>query len=152
MNKKTMKKGIIVAGTLAMLTVFLPLQASALDLGDILKRMGKTYAAGIVTKNVLAEPADKFLNGILMQGGLATSLATKVVPIVAVGQGTRTGMAQVTGPAEAVADVMAVFEGEFSSGRNIRGRILIPINTANPFGGMKRVDGVGVSAVFDYRL
>ena len=126
--------------------------SEALDLGDILKELGKTYVAGAVTENVLAEPADKLLNTVLRQNRLETSMATKVVPIVSVGQGTRTGMAQVTGPRDRISQVRAVFEGEFSSGSRIRGRILIPINTPNPFGGMKRVDGVGVSAVFDYRL
>lgn len=124
----------------------------ALDLGDVLEHLGKTYVAGAVTSSVLAEPADKIINSLLMRNNLKTALSTKVVPIVAVGQGTRTGMAQVSGPGELVDDVRAVLEGEFTAGRRMRGRILIPINTVNPFGGMRRVDGVGVSAVFDYKL
>lgn len=92
MNKKTVRTcmmGLAVLMLLATPMLLHPRRALALDPGDILKQMGKTCAAGIVTENVLADPADKLLNGILMQGGLSTSLATRVVPIVAVGQGTR---------------------------------------------------------------
>jgi len=77
---------------------------------------------------------------------------TKVVPIVSAGQGTRIGAAQVSGPksavdrTKAVARIDAVFKDRF------RIEILIPIDSLNPLERFRRVQGVGISAVIDYKL
>lgn len=81
------------------------------------------------------------------------SFATKVVPIISAGNGAYIGAAQVMGKPELVRQVQAVaqVEGDFM-GREVRLRALIPISTKNPQRNLKRVAGVGVSAIVDIRI
>lgn len=79
--------------------------------------------------------------------------ATKVVPIVSVGQGKAVGLAQVSGPAAAVHGVQAVVAVEVAIfGNKLQGRVLIPVDTRDISKGYKRVGQVGVAAMLDYRL
>jgi hypothetical protein len=81
------------------------------------------------------------------------NFATKVVPIISAGKGTHIGAAQVMGKPDVVSKVQAVaqVEGDFM-GREVRLRALIPISTKNPQHSVKRVEGVGVSAIVDIRI
>jgi len=81
------------------------------------------------------------------------NFATKVVPIISAGNGAYIGAAQVMGKPELVRQVQAVaqVEGDFM-GREVRLRALIPISTKNPQRNLKRVEGVGVSAIVDIRI
>lgn len=127
--------------------------AQGADLGQIAESVGKSILTGIAVDRILAPEANNLLNGILRKNSLSTVMATKVVPVIGAGQGVRAGMAQIAGPTELVELVRAVAEIEFASrGTKMRGRVYIPVDSANPLGRIGRVDGVGVSALFDYRF
>ena len=77
------------------------------------------------------------------------------MPIVSIGQGGYVGAVQVSGPKVQVDQVQAVgqVEGSIASDR-FRLKALIPINTEKPsdLKSIKRVKGVGVSAIIDVRV
>jgi len=77
---------------------------------------------------------------------------TKVVPIVSLGSGTRIGAVQVAGPKGTVDQCKAVAQLEVTFMGRIRVKILIPIDALNPLQRFRRVQGVGVSAIIDYKL
>lgn len=117
---------------------------SAFNLGSIVKIGGVGYLV-----SQFGDQLNSFLNGILMKNGVGTDYATKVVPIVSIGQGGYIGAAQVVGPTEQVAKVESV--GQLESGFNgkmFRVKALIPLDSKNPTN-MTRVQGVGVSAIID---
>lgn len=122
--------------------------AMAFDLGDALKILG----GGAIIGGVLAEPANELINTVTFNRGIATTQTTKVVPILSAGQGAKIGMAQVAGPGEAVNTCKAVLQIETTIGSSVRANILVPIDSTNPFQGIRRVQEVGVSAIIDYRL
>jgi len=76
----------------------------------------------------------------------------KVVPIISVGSGVRIGAALVAGSEEQVAKVNAVaqIEGVFQD--RVRLKALVPIDTENVIGNLRRVPGTAVIAVADVRL
>lgn len=76
---------------------------------------------------------------------------TRVVPLVVERDSRRIGVAQVCGPADAVAAVQAVVAQDVQlQGRALQGRVLIPADTGNVAGGFRRVPHVGVTATLDY--
>ncbi|MCH8274774.1 MAG: hypothetical protein IH851_08290 [Armatimonadetes bacterium] len=78
---------------------------------------------------------------------------TKVVPILSIGQGTHIGAAQVMGPPDKVKRVKAVAQLETDAfGKVLRLKALIPIESKNIVSDIKRVPGVGVSAIIDIKL
>jgi hypothetical protein len=81
------------------------------------------------------------------------AMMTKVVPILSVGKGTHIGAAQVMGPPALVKKVKAVaqLEGDFA-GKVVRIKALIPIESKDVVRDIKRVPGVGVSAVIDIKV
>ena len=92
-----------------------------------------------------------FLNKLLMKNGVGTDYATKVVPILSGGTGKYIGAVQVVGPSGQVDKVKAVaqIEGEFN---NIaRAKALIPVATTDVTN-LSRVQGVGVSAIIDFKF
>ncbi len=119
----------------------------ALDVSDIIGVIGGGFLV-----ETIAGPLNDFINTITLNKGVASEDMTKVVPIVSAGQGTRIGAAQVSGPksavdrTKAVARIDAVFKDRF------RIEILIPIDSLNPLERFRRVQGVGISAVIDYKL
>ncbi len=119
----------------------------AINIGDILKVGGIGF---IVDK--FSGPLNNFINTLTAKSGGGTDYATKVVPIVALGNGGYIGAAQVTGPQELVDNTQAVLEveGDFN-GRQFRVKALIPIDSKNPVN-FSRVQGVGVSAVIDVKI
>lgn len=80
-------------------------------------------------------------------------VATKVVPIVSLGDKAYAGAAQVMGPRAKVETVKAVaqLEGAFFH-RGVRLRAMIPIATKTPDRNPRRVEGVGVSGLVDIKL
>jgi len=136
---------------LVVLTLFAAIafggSAYALDVSDIIGVIGGGFLV-----ETIAEPLNDFINTVTINRGVAAENMTKVVPIVSAGQGTRIGAAQVSGPksavdaTKAVARIDAVFKDRF------RIEILIPIDSLNPLERFRRVQGVGVSAVIDYKL
>lgn len=129
----------------ASLTAITPVRAG---IGDILK------GAGIVLLvDKFGGELNDFINKLTVNKGIGVEDRTKVVPIISIGQGGYAGAAQVSGPAHLVDKVKAVaqLEGNFS-GRTFRVKVLVPIETKEIVKDIKRVSGVGVSAVIDVRL
>ncbi|MBP6963501.1 MAG: hypothetical protein KBC96_03745 [Armatimonadetes bacterium] len=129
----------------ASLTAVAPVRAG---IGDILK------GAGIVLLvDKFGGELNDFINKLTVNKGIGVEDRTKVVPIISIGQGGYAGAAQVSGPAHLVDKVKAVaqLEGNFS-GRTFRVKVLVPIETKEIVKDIKRVSGVGVSAVIDVRL
>ena len=136
---------------LAALLVALPLlfgeAALAVDLTDIIGAVGGGFLV-----SAIAGPMNDFINTITFNKGAANQSATKVVPIVSLGDGTHIGAAQVSGPKGAVDQTRAVAQLETSFQDRLRVKVLIPIDSENPLQRFRRVQGVGVSAVIDLRL
>ena len=78
--------------------------------------------------------------------------ASKIVPIIGLGSGVRVGGAQVSGPADRVAEVKAVaqIEGTFSG--SVRVKVLVPVSTENIVSKIARVPGTSVTALVDLKL
>jgi hypothetical protein len=78
---------------------------------------------------------------------------TKVVPILSIGSGSYVGAVQVTGARRDLEQVKAVaqLEGRLKVLGGVRLRALIPI-AARSVSNLKRVPGVGVSALVDFKL
>ncbi len=122
--------------------------AMAVDLGDILGVVGGGFLV-----SAIAEPVNNFINTITFNKGVKSEGHTKVVPIVSLGTGTRIGAAQVSGPAgDAVDKTKAVAQIETAFKDRLRIKVLVPIDSENPLERFRRVQGVGVSAVIDYKL
>ena len=118
--------------------------------------LDKIVKGGAISVGVyaLAKPLNKFVNSLLLQNNTAVEATTKVVPILAVGTGTRVGAAQVAGPKSAVDRVTAVVQGEWEPGDSdrFRFRAMVPVAAFKKDGATGSVSGVGVSAVVDYDL
>lgn len=129
----------------ASVTAVAPVRAGV---GDILK------GAGIVLLiNQFGDELNKFINKMTINKGVGVEDRTKVVPIISVGQGGYAGAAQVSGPAHLVDKVKAVAQLEANmSGKTFRIKVLVPVESQDVVKDIKRVSGVGVSAVIDVRL
>ena len=114
---------------------------------DVLKAGAIGYAA-----SQYGPQLNTFINSVLKnEGGLPTG-ETRVVPYLSFGTKAYIGMMQVAGPSAQVRQVKAVwqFEQLFDSGR-VRLRALVPTDSINPLK-LKRVKGVGCTAVIDAML
>jgi hypothetical protein len=119
-------------------------------LGSVLKGAG----IGVLVKQ-FQRPLNDGINKLTGSAGPAQNEATKVVPIVSIGQGGYVGAVQVSGPQEQVSRVQAVGQVEGSVvGDRFRLKALIPIDTEKPqnLQSIRRVKGVGVSAIVDVRI
>lgn len=116
------------------------------QLDSILKGGGAVLVVSKFGKDI-----NKFINGIT---GVKQTQATKVVPIVSLGDGGFIGAVQVAGPQAKVESVKAVaqLEGRFKLIGGLRVRALVPISTDKPGSSIDRVEGVGVSAIVDVKL
>lgn len=139
---------IILAAVLGM-----SVAASAQDVGSIVKTLG----VGVAVK-MFAPQLNDFINQLMRSKNVQTNLTTKVVPILSLSIGigapgrATIGAAQVAGSRAAVAKVQAVasLDGNFS---NVFGvKALIPVDSLEPWKGLRRVTGVGVSAIIDLRI
>ncbi|MDR1740677.1 MAG: hypothetical protein LBR38_02365 [Synergistaceae bacterium] len=125
--------------------------ASAIDLGDIIKGGALIIGGGAVVK-AIAGPIDEFINTVTLNKGAKFQGHTKVVPIVSIGSGTHIGAAQVGGTDKASVDktqAVGQLEAEF---KGIRIKIFIPLDNVNPLEGLRRVQGVGVTAIIDVQI
>ncbi|MGC9319889.1 MAG: hypothetical protein ACP5KN_17790 [Armatimonadota bacterium] len=124
-----------------------PQPARSLDLGGTIGDLVKIFGIGWVV-NRFADDIDGAVNDLLAQHEAEIAGATKVVPIIRVGEGggTAVGAAQVMGPGTQLQKVEAVAELELSVG-DFRGRALLPVSTKrNLTRSVKGISGVGVSA------
>ena len=143
-----MKKQILIGMLLVSLLLVTAVPVSqAFSFGDVLKVGG----IGILIDK-FSTPLNNFINTLTFKHGAGSDYATKVVPIVSVGNKGYIGAAQVTGSQELVDKTEAVLqlEGNFNSS-TFRVKALIPIDSTNPVN-FSRVQGVGVSAIIDIRI
>ena len=117
---------------------------------NLLTQALKVFGIGYVVSQFGSE-INKFVTNLAGQRGVEWEGATKVVPIVSVGQGMFVGAAQVVGTPAQVDKVKAVgqLEAAISS---FRGKLLIPVETTSPTRNISRVSGVGVSALIDFDI
>ena len=148
-----MKKIHVVALVLAATLLVGAVGAYAQDAGAILKTLG----VGAVVK-IFAPQINTFINKLVAARDAETKETTKVVPILSIsigidapGQAT-IGAAQVAGPRSAVARVQAVAAIEANYQNVFHIRALIPVDSLEPWKQLKRVVGVGVSAIIDLRI
>ncbi|MBI2841809.1 MAG: hypothetical protein HYX78_00245 [Armatimonadetes bacterium] len=140
--------GVLMVVTMAALLLFATAPpAPAIDLGDAIKVFGIGYAV-----RVFGSQINSFVNTLLAQRGVEWEGTTKVVPIISIGSGTYIGAAQVAGPPSLVDRVRAVAQGEIRFGDDFRGKALIPVSTTNVLRGVRRIEGVGLSALIDFRV
>jgi len=127
--------------------------ASAQDVGQIITTLG----IGIAVKT-FAPQINSFINNLLQARDAETKATTKVVPILSISIGigapgrATIGAAQVAGPKSAVNKVQAVaaIDANFSGVWQIKA--LIPVDSLEPWKRLRRVVGVGVSAIIDVRI
>lgn len=120
-----------------------PAQAGILD--KVLKGGIIGYAVDATTG-----PLNDGINAVTAKYGVSTTDATKVVPIIGVGDGSRAGAAQVSGPQSKVDQVKAALMIEQTI-LGIRCKVLIPVDRVD-YKDVNRVQGVGVSASLDVKL
>jgi hypothetical protein len=139
-------KHIMLGAVLAVALVGVGRATAGVDLGDVLKG----GAIGLFVKQ-FSRPLNDAINKVTLQHGVEIKQVTKVVPIVSVGKGGFAGAAQVMGEQADVDRVKAVaqLEGTFTKARF---KVLIPIESEQAVSNIKRVVGVGVTAVIDIRL
>lgn len=128
------------------------LQVNAFSLGSVLGGVIKVGGIGFLVDKY-GESINKAINSVMMKEGAGSNYATKVVPIVSIGNSGYIGAAQVIGDADQVEKVQAVGQLEVGwNDRLFRIKGLIPIDSKNPASSFSRVQGVGVSAVIDVKV
>jgi hypothetical protein len=134
--------GIVMIASLAAIT---PVRAG---IGDVLK------GAGIVLLvDRFGDDINKAINKLTVNKGVGVEDRTAVVPIISIGQSGYAGAAQISGPAQLVDKVKAVAQLETNvNGKMFRVKVLVPVESKDIVKDLKRVSGVGVSAVIDVRL
>lgn len=151
---KTMTKYMMVA-LFAAFICMAPRQAHAIKLGDVLDGdLGDVIkgVAVLALTSALSDQINDFINTITLNKGVPGHADTKVVPVIALGSGTRVGAAQVTGPKDLVAKTKVVVQIEAKFGfKNLDVEVFIPSDSLNPLK-FNRVEGVGVSALIDIRV
>jgi hypothetical protein len=148
----TLHAKLIAAGLAG--TLFGTALTSGVAHADLLGSVLKGAGIGILVKQ-FQRPLNDGINKLTGSAGAGQYEATKVVPIVSIGQGGYAGAVQVSGPKVQVNQVQAVGQVEGSVvGDRFRLKALIPITTEKPtdLKSLKRVKGVGVSAIVDVRI
>lgn len=117
----------------------------------------KTIGIGAAVK-AFAPALNTFINRLVQAKDPTTLQTTRVVPILSLSIGVSTpgqaaiGAAQVSGPkasvdkVQAVAAIDANYQGSFTV------RALVPVDSLEPWKAVRRVPGVGVSAIIDLKL
>lgn len=146
MSKTRRILAMVSAGVFLTGALFMSIPAMGIDLGSILKG-----GAAVLLTDAFSGQINSFINKVTLNNGIGTKERTKVVPILSVGQGTHAGAAQVSGPGYLVNKVKAVAQLE-TTFKGIRVRILVPVESKDVIKNIKRISGVGVSAVIDVKL
>lgn len=148
MKMKRMAMGLLAA---AMIGAGAASSVSAFNLGSVLGGVVKVGGIGFLVDKY-GEQVNTAINKVMMKEGAGTNYATKVVPIVSLGNKGYIGAAQVIGDADQVEKVEAVGQLEISwNDKLFRIKGMIPMDSKNPTS-FSRVQGVGVSAVIDVRI
>jgi hypothetical protein len=137
----------------ALLVVALAGAAYGQDVLQLVKVFGVGYAVRSFGPQI-----NDFINSMLLSRDAATRQTTKVVPILSVSIGLSApgratiGAAQVAGPRAAVQKVEAVAALDANYQGVFQIRALIPVDSLEPWKGLRRVVGVGVSAIIDLKI
>ncbi len=143
----------IVLGVLCVLLAAGGSVAYAQDIVSIIKVIGIGAAVRMFGPQI-----NDFVNNLLLSRDAATQQTTKVVPILSISIGISApgratiGAAQVAGPAAAVRQVQAVAAIDANYQGVFQIRALIPVDSLEPWRSLRRVVGVGVSAIIDLRI
>lgn len=116
----------------------------------ILGTVVKGGAVGLLVDQ-FAEPLNDAINTLTAKYGVKDEYSTKVVPIITVGDGSRAGAAQVSGPKEQVDKCKAALQIEASFFNSFRATVLVPIDKVSVTD-VNRVQGVGVAASIDVKI
>lgn len=146
-----LKRLAVCAVATLMLGTGITSQVSAFNLGSFLGGVVKVGGIGFLVDKY-GDSVNSAINSLMMKEGAGTNYATKVVPIVSIGDSGYIGAAQVIGDANQVAKVKAV--GQLEIGWNdklFRIKGLVPMDSMD-LTAFSRVQGVGVSAVIDVRI
>ncbi len=117
----------------------------------------KTIGIGAAV-SAFAPGINNFINALLQNKGAAVQVQTKVVPILSVTVGISSpgsayvGAAQVSGPPAALDRVQAVAVLDVDYQTAFRVKALVPVDNLKPWEALRRVPGVGVSAIIDLRI
>jgi len=117
----------------------------------------KTIGVGAAVK-AFAPAINTFINGLVQARDPTTLQTTKVVPILSISIGINApgqaavGAAQVSGPKPAVEKVQAVAAIDANYQGNFSIRALVPVDSLEPWKRVRRIPGVGVSAIIDLKL
>jgi hypothetical protein len=144
--------GIFVLGfTVANLTRPLPASAG-FDIDDLIGKGIKVVGVKVIVDQFGPE-INKFINNFLDNNDASVDAASKVVAIISPVGGKHIGACQVTGPSDQIKKVGSVvqLETNVNIGTKLRLKGLIPIEGSDPTR-IKRVKGVGLSALIDMKL
>jgi hypothetical protein len=147
MNQMKSIASVVAVATLAG-SIVAAAQADSI-LKKLLPAVGGAYAV-----SAIARPLNEFINGALAKDGIGNREATKVVPILSVGDGTYIGAAQVVGSQSAVSSTKAILalRTHFGFAGNWEIEGLVPVNSLAVTSGAQRVYGVGLDAVINLHL
>lgn len=141
--------GVLVGGFTTALINSPKAEAGILDgvLGKVIKTGGIVYLVDRYSVDL-----NNFINKLTAKHGITNEYATKVVPIIAIGNNSYVGAAQVSGPQSSIDKCQSALalEGAFLNS-TFRVQALIPIDSKNPTN-FNRVQGVGVSAKIDVKI
>ena len=121
--------------------------------------VGALIAGFVLGNGMTTAQAGGYLGKILKGGVIGYAVdatagplndGIKVVPIISVGDGSRAGAAQVSGPQEKVDQVKAALIIEQTI-LGVRAKILIPVDRVD-YKNVNRIQGVGVAASLDVKL
>lgn len=140
-NKKWIAAALIAGFTLG--------NAMPVAQAGILDKVLKGGAVGYVV-DATAPALNNGINAVTAKYGVSSTDATKVVPIISVGDGSRAGAAQVSGPQAKVDQVKAALMIEQTI-IGVRCKVLIPVDNVS-YKNVNRVQGVGVSASLDVKI
>ena len=133
----------------ALVCGFLLGQGTAPAQAGILGTVVKGGAVSLLVSQ-FADQLNSAINTLTAKYPISSDYATKVVPIITVGDGSYAGAAQVSGPKEQVDKCQAALQ-EASFFKSFLSKALIPVDKV-AISGINRVQGVGVSAQIDVKI
>jgi len=141
-------RSIIISLLIAAMVILTAPNTGALNLGDIFKVGGIA-----VVVETFGNQINAFVNKLTFNYNNGMQEATKVVPILSLGSGGYLGAAQVIGAKENVDKTKAVVQVEANAlfGRSMRVKALVPVGSKTT-SNIKRIYGVGVSAIIDVKI
>ncbi len=134
-------------------SIMRPMPATAaFDLDDLIGKGIKVVGVKLIVDQFGPE-INKFINNFLDNNDAGVDAGSKVVAIISPIGGKHIGACQITGPTSQVKKVGSVVQLETNAniGTKIRLKALIPIEGSDPTN-LKRVKGVGLSALIDIKL